>query len=37
MIRALYRTKDPNIITDLAMNHLLSTSDGRLRGQAKIF
>ena len=36
-IRALYGIQDSNIISDLAMNHLLSTLDGSLRGEAKIF
>ena len=37
MIRALYRIQDPNIISDLAMSHLISTLDESLRGKAKIF
>ena len=36
-IRALYGIQDPNIISDLALNHLISTLDESLRGQAKIF
>ena len=36
-ITALYRIWDSNIISDLAMNHLLSTLDESLRGEAKIF
>ena len=36
-IRALYGIQDSNIISDLAMNHLLSTLDESLRGEAKIF
>ena len=37
MIRALYGIQDSNIISDFAMNHLLSTLDESLRGEAKIF
>ena len=36
-IRALYGIQDSNIISDLAMNDLLSTLDESLRGEAKIF
>ena len=36
-IRALYAIQDPNIISDLAMNHLINTLDESLRGEAKIF
>ena len=36
-ITALYRIWDSNIVSDLAMNHLLSTLDESLRGEAKIF
>ena len=36
-IRALYGIQDSIIISDLAMNHLLSTLDESLRGEAKIF
>ena len=36
-IRALYGIQDSNIISDLAMNHLLSILDESLRGEAKIF
>ena len=36
-IRALYGIQGSNIIRDLTMNHLLSTLDECLRGEAKIF
>ena len=35
--RASFGIRDSNTISDLAMNHLLSTLDESLKGKAKIF